>query len=666
MSALLMAALLASPRVHADQNKSDYRLSPIVVTAYKKDETFQTGDVDIEETPSFFTFITRDTFEGKMESLSEVLQKEVGIQIRQSGGLGSFSTVSLRGSSSDQVMVFLDGILLNDAAMGGVDLSNISLSDVEAIEVYRGSTPMNFGKASIGGVVNIRTLRTKRETTGRITGGYGFFNTRQLSAFINNKPGKWSYLLSADLLDSDNDFWILNNKGTELNPYDDAWERRKNNGFDQRNMLTKVGYDLTDDLHLDFSNQWFSKDQQIASWVNLEGNATFDTRRNSSILKVILDRPGPFSMNAYLDYTLKKETYDDRQGEIGLGEQHNEYLTESYGGHLFMEWQYKRHYLNLMMDARHEEYSPEDLLYTESNPLDSHRDTYTIGVQDTVYWFDERLSLTPAVRYYYVEDLLQSGDSYWNIHLEGSEAHKDYFSPQIGLKYRVNSWLIIKSNLARYTREPGFFELFGDRGLFMGNEDLVAEEGVNQDVGFLASHEFETFWLNRVSLEAAWFKSDVDQLITRTYDARGVGKSVNVEGAEIEGTEFQLGVDFSTMFRLSANITRQYTTNLDRTKEFYGKDLAGRYERAFTGRIEAFRWGGKVYGEYIYESGMYYDTACTLKGPEKKILNIGVAWSWKNYQFRLDGKNLENNRHEDFNGYYMPGLSYYATVSYNL
>lgn len=660
-----MAIALLCPSFGHAETRNSHTLSTIVVTAHKEDATFQTGDVDIEETPSFYSFITRDKFEGKIESLGEVLQKEVGIQIRQSGGLGSFSTVSLRGASSEQVMVFLDGILLNDAAMGGVDLGNISLSDVEAIEVYRGSTPMNFGKASIGGVVNIRTLRSRKEPVGRLTAGYGSFNTRQMSAFINDKPGRWDYLVSADYLGSDNDFWILNDRGTDYNPYDDEWQRRKHNGFDQKNLLTKLGCALTDALHLDFSNQCFAKDQQIANWINLDGNASLDTVRNSTIAKLTADAVGPFNLSGYLDYTWKKEIYDDRQGDIGLGSQWNEYLTQTYGGHLFMQWVSPRQIANMMVDVRHETYAPKDLLYTERNPLDSHRTTYTVGAQDTLYLFDARLSLTPAVRYFHVDDLLQSGESYWGIYLEGSANHKDYINPQMGLKYRVCDWLTLKSNLAKYTREPSFFELFGDRGLFLGNEDLVAEEGVNGDIGLLISREPDHCLLNRVSLEVAWFKSEVDNLITRTYDARGVGKSVNVEGATIQGIESQLSLDFFDMFRLSANATWQDTTNNDRTEEFYGQQLAGRYEKAFTGRIEACYAGVRVYAEYLYESGMYYDTACTRKSPDKKIINAGLAWVLGHYRFQLEGKNLDNHRHEDFNGYYMPGRSYYGSVSYH-
>jgi len=202
---VLLFFFLVADNLFAETARESITLDTVVVSADKTEETYQTGDVDTEQTPAFFTVIEREDFEGKMEDLSEVIEKETGIQGRQSGGLGSFSTVSLRGSSSDQVMVFLDGILLNDASGGGVDLSNISLSDVEAIEIYKGTTPINFGKASIGGVVNIRTLRTKEGLNANLSSGYGSFNTRKLSGFVNHKPGRWNYLISADALASDND-----------------------------------------------------------------------------------------------------------------------------------------------------------------------------------------------------------------------------------------------------------------------------------------------------------------------------------------------------------------------------------------------------------------------------------------------------------------------------
>ena len=677
----LTVALLANS-AFAESGKEAVTLETMVVTASReKDETFQTGDVDIEQTPAFFSFIKRENFEGRIENVGEVLRKEAGIQIRQSGGLGSFSSVSLRGASSDQVMIFMDGVLLNDASYGGVDLSNIALSDVEAIEVYRGVTPLNFGKASIGGVVNIRTLRSKGDFKASATSGYGSFDTRKLSGFVNHKPGKGDYLISADYLASHNDFWILNDQGTDFWPYDDKWEKRYNNDFEQTNLLTKLGYDFTEDLRLDFSNQWFSKDQYLPSWNNSKTTGyfedggfaeksmktSFDTKRNNTIVKLTADNVGVFNMSGFMDYSWKKEEYDDRYGAIGLGEQHNEYLTTSCGGHCFLELPTDRNILSLMLDARWEYYEPEDLLYRDRNPKDSSRETFTMGVQDTLFLFEESLSVTPALRYYMVNDELKSGVSAYDEVLEGREENKDYFSPQIGIKYQVFDWLVLKSNLAKYTREPSFFELFGDRGFFLGNSDLKAEEGVNFDVGFLFNKTADSRLINRISWDAAYFRSDMDDLITRVYDSRGVGKSINVSGAKIKGVETEIRIDFLRYLRLVANATWQDTVNLDKTEEFYRKKLSGRFDNSYMARLEAKYSGIKVYGEYLHQSDMYYDTANSeeLKAKDKNEFNAGASWLFKSCLLSFEAKNLGNDRYEDFNGYYMPGRSYYCTLKHN-
>ena len=280
-------------------------------------QTVQTGDVRPEYTPSFYSYIERERFDGKMDDLAEVIEKEAGVQVRQSGGLGSFSEVSLRGSSSAQVMIYLDGILLNDASGGGVDLSNISLSDVEAIEVYRGTTPANFGKTSIGGAINIRTLRAQKGLKASVGAGVGSFSTKKAFGYVNHKPGRGDYILSADYLGSDNNFEFLNKKGTDLNTNDDEWEDRRNAQFYQYNLLAKTGYDFNPDFRIDFLNQYFFKHQGLPNWTNqVNCRASLKTQRNIAALKLTKNDFSPLHLNASLklSHTWKEETYDDRQG----------------------------------------------------------------------------------------------------------------------------------------------------------------------------------------------------------------------------------------------------------------------------------------------------------------------------------------------------------------
>ena len=663
----LLLLLLMSVCVFAETDRKAVTLETVVVTAKKPEEIFQTGDVDKEQTPAFFSVIEKEEFEGKIEDLSELLSKEAGIQTRQSGGMGSFSTVSLRGSSSDQVMVFLDGILLNGASGGGMDLGNISLSDIEAIEIYRGVTPINFGKASIGGVVNIRTLRSKEGFNGNVNIGYGSFNTRKLSGFINHKPGKWDYLISADLLSSDNDFEILNDNGTEWNKEDDFWEKRNNAQFDQKNILTKFGFDFKDDVRIDFLNQWFSKDQGLPSWNNSENTkTTFDTERNISTLKLTVNDVGPYHFNTStrFDYSCKEEDYDDSEGHIGLGNQHSIYTTTGFGVNFFLEWLTEWNVFTIMVDAKHEEYDSEDLLGSH-NPNESSRDTFSIGLQDSFIFFEDRLIVTPAVRYTTLEDELKSGTSIWGTPLEGKSRDKDYINPQIGLKYHILDWLSLKTNLANYVREPSFFELFGDRGFFLGNNDLKAEEGTNFDAGFEIKWQETGDWLSGISCNAAYFKSDVDNLITVSYDARGIGKYTNISEAHIEGVELGINLGLLKYFRIVGNATWQDPENRSEIEAFNGKKLPGRFEKSYLGRIEALHRGFKLYTEYVVEKDMYYDTANLLKAEDKKEVNAGISWLFRSFLFSFEAKNLKENQYEDFRGYPLPGRSYFFSIKYD-
>jgi len=641
-------------------------MDAVVVTARKMNEPLRTGDVDREITPVMTTTIRREAFEGKTENIAEIIEKEVGVQVRQSGGLGSFSSVSLRGSSSDQVLVFMDGILLNDASGGGVDLSTIALSDVAAIDIYRGATPINFGSSGIGGAVNIRTLRSKKGLNASASGGYGSFNGRKINGFINHKPGRFDYLISADYLASDNDFEILNDNGTEWNPNDDRVEKRNNAEVEQANLLGKVGYDASDTLRLDLVNQFFIKDQGIPSWNNSPlTRSTLDTIRNITTVKLTADdlTAAHLNTNTRLSYTWKEEEYDDRGGHIGLGQQHNTYTTDRFDADMFVEWTGDRQNLIGTVNLLHETYESEDHL-GKSNPRDSRRDTFSLGMQDSIFLFDESLIVTPAARYKWIEDTLSAGSSIWGTPLGQENRSDNYLTPQIGLVYGPLAWLKLKSNLAKYVRQPSFFELFGDRGLFIGNPDLKEERGINFDIGAECQWAAPVDWLQRLSLNAAYFHNDVEDLITRVYDARGIGKSVNMSGALIRGVEFSGTVEFLDRFRAVANFTHQDPKNESDINAFDGKRLPGRFENSLLGRLEARYAGVTVYGEYVMETGMYYDAANLLPAADKKEVNAGISWAFGSWMFWLEGKNLADERYEDFNGFPLPGRSFFASIKY--
>jgi iron complex outermembrane receptor protein len=363
-------------------------------------------------------------------------------------------------------------------------------------------------------------------------------------------------------------------------------------------------------------------------------------------------------------YSWKEEEYDDRKGQIGLGRQHNEYKTTKYGVHLFLEWPTAWQTLTLTSEAYREEYEPRDLL-RPNDPGDSKRDAFILGLQDSFLLFDEALVITPGFRFQAFDDELKNSVDQFGDILEGERERDNYASPQMGLKYRPCTWLTLKVNLARYTRKPSFFELFGDHGFFTSNPDLEAEEGLNWDVGFDLQWKPYKLWLRRVSVSAAFFRSDVDDIITMVYDARGIGRAVNISEATLEGVESSVVLEGLRFFRFVGNVTWQDTENRGSIAAFNGKKLPGRFEKSFLGRLEATYRTVKVYGEYICESDMYYDTPNLLEAKTKKEINMGVSWLFRSCLFSFEGKNLSNDRYEDFNGYPLPGRAFYFTVKYD-
>ncbi|MBF0449899.1 MAG: TonB-dependent receptor [Candidatus Magnetomorum sp.] len=642
-------------------------LDAIVVTAEKQDKAFKTGDVDQEQFSAFHTRIDREEFEGKIEDLADVIEKEAGIQVRQSGGLGSFSSISLRGSTSDQVMVYLDGILLNDASGGGVDLSNISLADVESIEIYKGASPIHFGKASIGGVVNIRTLRNKKKKIASFSAGYGSFGTQKFAAFFNHNWQKLDYLISLDYLDCENDFDMLYDGNTKWNKEDDRWTKRNNAEFDQANIMSKVGFDISDHTRLDLTNQWFQKNQHLPSWNNSSNTkTTFDTQRNITTLQIIADDISPYHFNirTRLDYSFKNEEYDDSEGHIGLKEQHSEYQTCRAGASFYAEWLSDIQTVSLTLDYWNETYQPEDLI-SRKNINDSNRNAFALGVQDNLYFFDTRLIVIPALRFTMIRNRLESAISTANIPLDRQTETNDYFQPQMGVKYCPIKGVIIKSNISKYIRDPSLFELFGDRGFFMGNEELQSEEGLNVDVGFSFEKEVNHPLFSRFFFECVGFFSDVDNLISRVYDARGIGKADNISKSRIQGFETNMILNFLDYFSWSVNASWQDSENISEIKHFNGKRLPGRFEYSFFSKLEARHEGFKLYLEYLAEKKMFYDAANLLEANDKDELNAGISCLFKNkWLLTLEGKNLGDDLYEDFNGYPRPGRSFFVSAKY--
>lgn len=117
----------------------------------------------------FQTAIKLDETSARYTSLPEVLEREAGLRVRSFGGLGSYSTLSIRGTNPNQSRIYLDGIPLNNSQGGEVNLADLPFDSLESVEVYRSGNPIGFSGSAIGGSVNLVTKKIpKNQKPGSI------------------------------------------------------------------------------------------------------------------------------------------------------------------------------------------------------------------------------------------------------------------------------------------------------------------------------------------------------------------------------------------------------------------------------------------------------------------------------------------------------------------
>ncbi len=184
--------------------------------------------------PGFVALIDLEKRKNRMDDVASLLSRAVGVRIKQYGGLGSFATVSIRGSSSSQVQVYMDGVPLNDALTGTANLSDLALGDITRIEIFRGFSPTIFGSSSIGGTINLVSSKGDEwdgvgivpSVQSRATAGS--FDTRRYLVTLKSRCRRAGLHLHGGFMESRGDFDFFDDNATPENPCDDETSARAN------------------------------------------------------------------------------------------------------------------------------------------------------------------------------------------------------------------------------------------------------------------------------------------------------------------------------------------------------------------------------------------------------------------------------------------------------
>lgn len=217
--------------------EDDVNLEKIVVTAYRYAET-------LEKTASSVTMVTsKDIENSNAKNVADVLRSVPGVTVSDWYGNGTKVAVDMAGFGEQgmlNVLVLVNGRRINDVDLSGTDWSQVSLEDVEKIEVIRGGTgAVLYGDNTSSGVINIITKKGSGNPKINLIGEYGSYDMNKqkitLSGGIDNKL---SYLFSAG------------RSGTH---------GYRNNTFNKTSdFSSKLEYSLSDILSVHFDSGFFT------------------------------------------------------------------------------------------------------------------------------------------------------------------------------------------------------------------------------------------------------------------------------------------------------------------------------------------------------------------------------------------------------------------------
>ena len=164
----------------------------VVVTASRIEQRIR------DAIPHTTVLTRRDIVDSQAIDLPSLLRTEAGFEMQQNGGVGSvYSPLSLRGGSSAQALILVDGVRIEDASFGQSAIQHIMLDDVERVEIVRGNVSSLYGSGGVGGVVQVFTRRGRGAPSVSAQAMTGSRDTAKVLAGVGGELGATRFNVSA-------------------------------------------------------------------------------------------------------------------------------------------------------------------------------------------------------------------------------------------------------------------------------------------------------------------------------------------------------------------------------------------------------------------------------------------------------------------------------------
>jgi iron complex outermembrane receptor protein len=635
---------------------------------------------------AFATVLDTSDAPRELTTLADVLSESVGVQVRRFGGLGAFSTLSVRGFSPGQVQIYFDGVPLTRADNETVNLGDLPLDAVDRVEIYRGMTPLGFPQSGPGGVVNIVTRAPGKTPLTAASVSYGSFDTRKATAAYGAAQDGWEYLALASYLGSEGNFTFTDDRGTTDNPADDREVERVNNDFDAGTLTARVRRRVSERLTLSLMSDTFAKDEGVPGRdaPQSEGARRELFRQLASFgADLRLDTRIPVDLDGSAYFVYRREAFTVPFPDPAFQVPRDEVAESlSVGGQVLARTLVGRHHAPGAVLALSNEFfvDRDDVgVARVAQPGDGptrSRLHLALGADDELTLLAGRVLVVPSLRGEWFQDDFPPDDRLADpVSVSGTET-RSFVAPRLGVRAVVWSGVDLLGNVGRWERVPNLRELFGTAGLVVGNPDLKPERTFNWDVGLQARLP-DVGPLAGAYVEYAYFENDIDDVIVLdTSSSLLLFRAINVSSAHVTGHEVSGRARLAELVHLSGNYTFQDARDDSdgALADFSGNQLPGRPEHEAYGQVQV-QWlrDGRVPGvdaahvsfDVNFLAGNFLDRANVQRVDSRLLYGAGLSFDLRgDVRLAVQVLNLGDEQTRDVADFPLPGRSVFGTVSW--
>lgn len=669
-----------------------------------------------------------DTKDASLRNLqtNELLNRTVGVRVRQSGGIGAASSYNLNGMSGRAIGIFIDGIEISTYGPS-FNLNNIPPAMIERVEVYKGVLPAHLAGDYLGGGINVILKKGGVATNFVASASYGSFNTFQsdIGGTYRNPKSGFTFRGSGFYTYSDNNYEVwgrfvkieLPNGTTPLTRgkrFNDAYKSfggRVEAGFTGVKWADNfmVNYNISDVYDEVQHGQYMNKPYKGRFVENNSKVVGLDYKKNDLFIKGLnfLFNGVHSDRHQYIQDTVSYRYNWDGQRIIGLKGEPIRSTTGAQQGAATMATidqkttsmraslsyniaeNHKLVYNHLYYVVDRRDFDPLRDIVQQSYDANSQLTKNVAALSYEAKFFDGKLTTNLFGKNYNqkidrIEPVLQTVNGQPTRVEKQTKNSRDATGYGFASSYELVPSFVLIASAEKAIRMPDEDAIFGNPAQnALPNTSILPELSNNYNLGFRAG-SYKLNENNRLSFSGAVFIRDTKDKIVQKSEDRAVTNietttMVNLSGVRTIGAEAEVNYIYRNL-NVIVNASRLHSPLNSYGVKGHGRQIPN--EPYFTGNAnlqyrlnDVFKKNsimnlyynlGYVHAfETIFQDKVLDDYFTT---PTQFIQDLGITYRFPNQRVvvSFDAKNILNTEAYDNFAIQKPGRAFYIKLNYTI